>query len=63
MIPSINEIYHFVKCRSYPVTFFEIFAAYPDNRTKLRTRVCKLVKQGYLLKVGSDAYIVPEVYA
>lgn len=58
--PTLQELFDFIRARDYPVTFFELLAAYPYNRTKLRTRVCTLRNQGWIRRVGSDAYMVAE---
>lgn len=60
--PTLQELFDFIRVRDYPVTFFEMLSAWPYNRSKLRTRVCILRKQGWIRRIGSDAYIVAEAY-
>lgn len=60
--PTLQELFDFIRARDYPVTFFELLAAYPYNRSKLRSRVCLLTSQGWIRRVGSDAYVVAEAF-
>lgn len=60
--PNLQQLFDFIRARSYPVTFFELSSAYPYNVRKLRTRCTLLVKQGYLEHVEGDAFIVSAAY-
>lgn len=60
--PMLQELFDYIRARSYPVSFFELLAAWPYDRPKLRSRVCLLVKQGFLEKVEGDSFIVAGAY-
>ena len=62
-VPNIETVLRYIEAQGRPVTWNELKEVYSVGdcipfRSKLRTRICKLVRQGYLLKAGSDEWVI-----
>lgn len=62
--PTMQDLYNYFRDRAWrPVTFDELLSNWPGVRPKIRSRVCVLVNQGYIVKLGTNIYRLSKVYA
>lgn len=61
-VPSVETILRFIEAQNRPVGWTELMEVYQikcnQTRSKLRTRIGKLVHQGYLMKTNPDEWAV-----
>ena len=62
-VPNIETVLRYIEAQGRPVTWNELKDVYSVGdcnafRSKLRTRICKLVRQGYLVKLDMDTWTI-----